>query len=108
MQNPMYEELVRTLLSALPGEPVRIVLYGSTARGTAEPDSDVDVAVFLNRPLTPQEQERLSETVADLNLKYDKVFSVVDIDTQTYFAWRDVSPFYQNVDREGIVLWKTA
>ena len=87
---------------------IRIVLYGSTARGTAAPDSDIDIAVFLERSLTGREQELLSETIADLNLKYDRVFSVVDIDHRTYLAWRDVSPFYQNVDKEGIVLWKTA
>ena len=40
-----------------------------------------------------------------MNLKYDKVFSVIDIDHAVYSRWREVTPFYQNVDREGIVLW---
>ena len=108
MNEPMYDDLVRGLLSVLPEQTMRIVLYGSVARGAATPNSDVDVAVFLNRGLTAREQELLSETIAGLNLKYDRVFSVVDIDHKTYLAWRSVSPFYQNVDREGIVLWKTA
>jgi anthranilate synthase component 2 len=34
--------------------------------------------------------------------------SVVDIDQQTYLKWRHVTPFYQNVSKEGIVLWKAA
>lgn len=108
MNEPMYDELVRGLLRLLPEQTVQIVLYGSVARGTAEADSDIDIALFLNRRLTSPQQDALSDLIVDLNLKYDKVFSVVDIDQQTYLKWRHVTPFYQNVSREGIVLWKAA
>lgn len=108
MDTQMYEELVRGLLSIFPGQAVQIVLYGSTARGTATPESDVDIAVFLREKLTSSQEDQLSGLIVDLNLKYDKIFSVIDIDQQTYLKWRSVSPFYQNVDREGIVLWKAA
>ncbi len=104
----MYEELVRGLLRILPDQTVQIVLYGSTARGTAEEDSDIDIALFVNGPLTAVQEDRLSDLIVDMNLKYDKIFSVIDIDQQSYLKWRKVSPFYQNVDREGIVLWKAA
>lgn len=108
MNEQMYDELVNGLLSVLPGQTERIVLYGSTAKGTAEPESDIDIAVFLSGRLTPLQEDRLSDLIVDLNLKYDKVFSVIDIDQQTYLTWRSVSPFYRNVDEEGIVLWKAA
>ena len=104
----MYEDLVRGLLRILPDQTVQIVLYGSTARGTAEDDSDIDIALFVNGPLTAVQEDRLSDLIVDMNLKYDKIFSVIDIDQQSYLKWRKVSPFYQNVDREGIVLWKAA
>ena len=108
MKDPMYDELVRGLLRLLPEQTVQIVLYGSAARGTAEPDSDIDIALFLKGRLSSQQQDALSDLIVDLNLKYDKVFSVVDIDQQTYLKWRHVTPFYQNVSKEGIVLWKAA
>ena len=38
-----------------------------------------------------------------MNLKYDKVFSVIDIEDAVYKKWHSVTPFYRNVDREGIV-----
>ena len=108
MQEAMYDELVHGLLGILAEQTVQIVLYGSTARGTAEPDSDIDIAIFVTRRPDAQQEDRLSGLIVDLNLKYDKVFSVVDIDQETYLKWRSAAPFYQNVDKEGIVLWKAA
>ena len=108
MQTTMYEELVRGLLNIFSNQTVQIVLYGSTARKTASEDSDIDVAIFLTRKIDPRQEDLLSDFVVDMNLKYDKVFSVVDIDQNTYLKWRSVSPFYQNVDKEGVVLWKAA
>ena len=108
MRDAMYDELVRGLLSILGDQTVRIVLYGSTARGTAGPESDVVIAIFLTSKLDAEQEDRLSDLIVDLNLKYNKVFSVVDIDNETYLKWRNVSPFYQNVDKVGIELWKAA
>ncbi len=108
MREAMYDELVSGLLALLAEQTVQIVLYGSAARGTAGPDSDIDVALFLKGRLTPAQEDRLSELVVELNLKYNKVFSVVDIDQQTYLKWKGVTPFYQNVDKDGIILWKAA
>ena len=53
-------------------------------------------------------EELLSDFIVDMNLKYDKVFSVIDIDYDMFLKWKGVTPFYQNVTKEGIVLWKAA
>ena len=47
----MYLELVNGILRALPSQVIRIVLYGSAARGTNTPESDVDIAVFVHARL---------------------------------------------------------
>ena len=104
----IYHELVTGILMALPAQVVRIILYGSVARGTDTPESDVDIAVFVRARLTRTLEDHLSDVVVDMNLKYDRVFSVIDIEESTYQKWRDVSPFYQNVDRDGIILWTAA
>lgn len=108
MEQQIYSELVAGILRALPSQVIRIVLYGSVARGTSSPDSDIDIAVFVHARLDADLEDRLSDVVVDMNLKYNKVFSVIDIDNATYQKWRDVTPFYQNVDREGVVLWTAA
>ena len=60
MQNKMFDELVRGLLSILPAQTVQIVLYGSAARGTATPESDIDIALFLRGKLSHAQQDQLS------------------------------------------------
>ena len=67
------------------------------------------ILLFLSPTRISREAEdRLSDIVVDLNLKYNKVFSVIDIDNSVYRKWRKVLPFYQNVDQEGITLWTAA
>ena len=101
-------EFVDGILNALRGDVLRIVLYGSVARGTQTKDSDIDIALFVSKRLDHETEERLSDFIVDMNLKYDKVFSVIDIDDAVYRKWRSITPFYQNVDKEGIVLWEAA
>lgn len=108
MDQQMLQDLISGIREALSGNVIQIVLYGSMARGTNDPDSDIDIAVFVPEHIDLETEDRLSDVVVDLNLKYGKVFSVIDIEEPTYKKWRKVMPFYQNVDREGIVLWKAA
>lgn len=58
-------------------QALRIVLYGSYARETYTSESDVDIAVLLNGNLNESTEDRLADLVVDLNLKYDKTFSVL-------------------------------
>ena len=108
MDTQMYNELVMGILNALGIKTVSIILYGSTARGTNTEESDVDVAVIVNGSLDNAMEDALSDVVVDMNLKYDKVFSVIDIEDETIRKWENVVPFYQNVRKEGIVLCKAA
>ena len=108
MTDPMYDELVRGLLAILSEQAMRITLYGSTARHTQTPESDVDIALFVNAKPTRFQEDQMSDLIVNLNLKYDKVISLIDIDENTYRQWREIAPFYRNVEREGVVLWKAA
>ncbi|RHR27178.1 nucleotidyltransferase domain-containing protein [Clostridium sp. AF19-22AC] len=108
MNQKAYMELVKGILDIMEERVVRIVLYGSVARGTSTEESDIDIALLVKGNLDKDTEDRLSDIIVDLNLKYDKVFSVIDIDYDKFQKWEKVMPFYQNVNREGIVLWKAA
>ena len=44
----------------------------------------------------------------DRGILTESVFSVIDIEFENFKKWEKVTPFYQNVVREGVVLWTAA
>ena len=87
---------------------VKIVLYGSYARGDQTAESDVDIALILKTGNTEEMHEKLIDTVVDYELDQGVTLSVLPIDDEQYSRWRKSLPFYKNIDKEGIVLWKAA
>ena len=104
----MLNEFVSGMIDVLGDAVEEIVLYGSVAKGTNTEESDIDIALLIKLPLNKELEEQLSDFVVDMNLKYDTVFSVIDIDYQNFKKWESTLPFYRNVKQEGIVLWKAA
>ena len=86
------DELVPGILNEIEEKVIKIVLYGSVVRGTDTEESDVDVALLLTKSMDKDEEERLSEFIVDMNLKYDKVFSVIDIEYNIFCEWKAIIP----------------
>ena len=95
---------LREQLEALYGERLkRLVLFGSHARGDAEPGSDVDVLVVLEGTINSWEEiQRTSDVRVDLCLKYEVVVSCVYVTEDSYN--REKSPLLLNVRREGLAI----
>jgi predicted nucleotidyltransferase len=68
---------LRRRFEALYGERlVQMILFGSQARGDAEPGSDIDVLVVLRGEVSPCEEiARTIEDVADVSLYHNEVVS---------------------------------
>ena len=41
-------------------------------------------------------------------VRYDKIFSIIDIKEENMKKWGEVLPFYKNEKKEGVILWKAA
>ncbi|MDO4539953.1 MAG: nucleotidyltransferase domain-containing protein [Syntrophomonadaceae bacterium] len=105
MDQTIVDELVAGLRQIFSAHLVSVILYGSAARGTATEESDIDVAILLDGDVDRGAKDRLVDFLCELDLKYDRVFSIIDIDNARFIQWRDVLPFYAAVMREGVVLW---
>lgn len=104
----MREELIRGLTDIFQNNISMIILYGSMARNEATDESDVDVAIIVKDQMDKDTKSRFVNWVADMDIRYERVFSIVDIQESNMMKWEKVLPFYQNIRREGIVLWKAA
>lgn len=102
------DELVKGMVSILQDNVISIVLYGSVARGTNTWESDVDIAILLRNPISRETRDQLDDFLGEMDLKHDKLFSVIDITEKMFETWKNAVPFYKNVSEEGIVLWKAA
>ena len=108
MEQLMQEELVEGIKNILEDNLVSIVLYGSVARGTSTEESDIDIAIIAKQEFDIELRDKVVELAVDIDLKYDTVLSIVDIDYNKYLEWQDIMPFYKNIKKEGIVLWNAA
>jgi len=101
------EELLKEIkarLTAAHGKRLRgVVLYGSEARGTAGPDSDIDVLVLLQGPVDyGRDLQTEIKVLYPLCLQFGRPISPMPIEASEYDSVE--CPLYQRVHREGIVI----
>ena len=83
----------------------KIYLYGSRSRGTAKDNSDWDLLILLNKDDISNEVEReISYPLYDLEFDTGEVISPMIYSEKEWNSKYKVTPFYQNVMREGILL----
>ena len=96
----------RTALAEMYGDRLeRVVLFGSRARGHAQPDSDYDVAVFLKGLNAPSDCWAELHNLADLRVKFiDENGVFFDVKPYPAGAYRERSPLMHEIRREGLDL----
>ena len=108
LSDDIKEELVRGLTEVFQRNLSAIILYGSIARGEATNESDIDIAIIIKDKIDNQTKRQFISWAAEMDLRYERVFSIVDIQEENMKKWERILPFYRNIRREGIVLWKAA
>lgn len=89
-------------LHELYGERAPVVMvYGSQARREASPASDIDVLlIYPDEIRSGQEIRRLRDILAEINLRYQELVSVLPVSEKDY--QQRTTPFWVNVRKEGV------
>lgn len=84
----------------------KIILYGSYARGEQRDNSDVDIMILTS--LSDDEIKKVEPKIFDLAFQYEMKYfvdiSVIVKNEEHFRYWLGALPFYDNVEREGVVL----
>lgn len=103
MLQPILHQLKQDLTALYGDRLLHLTLFGSQARGEAEPDSDIDILVVLRSPVNPgTEIERTGKIVANLSLQHDVVISCLFMDNTDYQTRN--SGLLRNIRKEGVLL----
>jgi len=80
-----------------------IVLYGSKARGTDDPESDIDLLLLTSRSLSWRERRAVTEELFDVELKHDVVLSTIIVSREEWFHGPyTVLPIRREIERDGV------
>lgn len=104
--NDIILDFSRQVKRILGNKLAKVILYGSYARGDYRENSDVDIMVLTT--LTDDEIEKIENKIFDLafdfEMEYGIDISVILKNEKQFEYWLGALPFYDNVEKEGIVL----
>ena len=82
----------------------KAILFGSRARGDYNFDSDWDILILIDKAkLDPADYDRISYPLYELGWKFDEKISP-KLYTINDWLKRSFTPFYKNVEEEGVLL----
>ena len=84
---------------------VDIILYGSRARGDANPESDYDLLILTDGEATLKREDSFRRQLFPIELETGAVLTVSLVSRKDWnSALYGAMPFHQNVVRDGVIL----
>lgn len=85
---------------------VKIILYGSYARGDFHQDSDIDIMILVNDSddSLSEYENKIDDLTYDFNCKYGTEIMPIVKNVEEFEYWKNVYMFYKNVDQEGVTI----
>jgi len=82
-----------------------IILYGSRARGTSEPESDYDLLILTDGEVTLTREDLFRQQLFPIELETGSVLTVILVGRKNWnSALYKAMPLHQNIERDGVIL----
>jgi len=102
-ENEAIEAAIRMLKSEF--SVSKVILFGSKARGDHDEHSDIDLLVVASRLLHWKEEKAIVETLFDIGMKYDVIFSPLFTFSD---EWEEgiftKFPVYREISQDGAIV----
>ncbi|MCF8232610.1 MAG: nucleotidyltransferase domain-containing protein [Bacteroidales bacterium] len=96
-------QLIRKNVNSV--EPqAEVILYGSRARGDEHTDSDWDILIIVDYVVDASIEDKFRDVLYDLELETEESLSVFVFSKEEWHSKQRITPFYENVNKEGITL----
>jgi predicted nucleotidyltransferase len=102
-QDDLIQQIKRAVHDIEP--EAEIILYGSRSRGDADSESDWDILVLVDGPITDERTDRIRHSLYEVEWESGAVISSI---VRSHEEWNSdlyqAMPFHQRVEQEGIRL----
>ena len=100
------EKIVQDIKQSTTNIPgIQVIMYGSEARGDAREDSDIDLLILVDKDKVSYDDEvTITSPIYDIELKYGVIISCNVMPKKSWTERPFNTPYYLNVEREGVVL----
>ncbi len=103
-KSTILKAIKRVVREDLPSFGVKVILFGSQARGDAREDSDWDLMILVDKDkLEESDYDKYSYPLFELGWKIDAEIHPLLYTLKDWHS-KNCSMFYHNVEREGILL----
>ena len=92
---------IRNYINAIDPK-AEVILYGSRARGDERSDSDWDILILTNYATDLITERKFRDKLYDLELETGEALSVFVYSKSDWQTKQRITPFFQNVSKEGI------
>ncbi|MEY8368563.1 nucleotidyltransferase domain-containing protein [Anaerovoracaceae bacterium 42-11] len=102
--NTLLKELASIYREVYGTNMVRLLMYGSYARGSFDEESDIDIVAIVkgHRDELQKQLRKVWDAAWKLELEYETILSPTVIPYDEFEKFKEDIPYYRNVDKEGV------
>jgi predicted nucleotidyltransferase len=80
------------------------IIFGSRARGDARKDSDWDILILTDYPVTMKIEDDFRDQLFELEIETNQTLSIFIYQKSDWNTRHKITPLYANIQKEGVML----